>query len=47
MVDSINYGFAIGHLSISQRLGIIRLIPKKDKIVLYLKKLEAFVLMKC
>ena len=37
MVDSFNYAFAIGHLSISQRQGIIRLIPKKDKDPLYLK----------
>ena len=37
MVDSFNYGFGNRHLSISQRLGIISLIPKKDKNVEYLK----------
>ena len=31
MVDSLNYAFTTGNLSISQRQGIIRLIPKKDK----------------
>jgi len=37
MVDSFNYGFENGHLLISQRLGIISLIPKKDKNLEYLK----------
>ena len=31
MVDSFNYAFTTGNPSISQRQGIIRLIPKKDK----------------
>ena len=30
MVDSFNYAFQTGTLSISPRLGIISLIPKKD-----------------
>ena len=37
MVDSFNYAFTTGNLSISQRQGIIRLIPKKDKDPYYLK----------
>ena len=37
MVDSFNYAFTTGNLSISQRQGIIRLIPKKDKDLTYLK----------
>ena len=37
MVDSFNYAFTTGLLSISQRQGIIRLIPKKDKNLLHLK----------
>ena len=37
MVDSFNYAFTNGNLSISQRQGIIRLIPKKDKDLSYLK----------
>ena len=31
LVDSLNYAFEIGELSISQKIGIITLIPKKDK----------------
>ena len=41
MIDSFNYAYEHGHLSISQRLGIISLIPKKGKDLEYLKKLEA------
>ena len=37
MVDSFNYAYEHGHLSISQRLGIISLIPKKNKDLEYLK----------
>ena len=38
MVDSFNYVFTTGNLSMSQRQGIIRLIPaKKDKDPSYLK----------
>jgi len=36
MVDSFNYAYENGHLSISQRLGIISLIPKKNKNLEYL-----------
>ena len=36
-MDSFNYAFTTGNLSISQRQGIIRLIPKKDKDPYYLK----------
>ena len=37
MVNSFNYGFHKGELSISQRQSVIRLIPKKNKNLLYLK----------
>lgn len=37
MVDSFNYAYEHGHLSISQRLGIISLIPKKNKNLEHLK----------
>ena len=37
MVDSFNYAYEHGHLSISQRLGIISLIPKKNKDLEHLK----------
>ena len=38
MVDSFNYAFENGEMSISQKRGIISLIPKKDKDKTYLKK---------
>ena len=37
MVDSFNYAFKNGEMSISQKRGIISLIPKKDKDKKYLK----------
>ena len=37
MVDSLNYAFENGEMSISQKRGIISLIPKKDKDKKYLK----------
>ena len=37
MVDCINYAFENGEMSISQKRGIISLIPKKDKDKKYLK----------
>ena len=37
MVESFNYAFETGKLSISQRQGIISLIPKEKKDVEYLK----------
>ena len=37
MINSFNYGFVKGELSISQRQGIIRLIPTKNKNLLLLK----------
>ena len=37
VVDSFNYAFKIGNLSISQRQGILSLIPKKKKDIQYLK----------
>ena len=37
MVDSFNYAIENGDMSISQKRGIISLIPKKDKDKKYLK----------
>lgn len=37
VVNSFNYAFNTGNLSISQRQGIISLVPKKKKDTLYLK----------
>ena len=40
VVNSFNYAFKTGNLCISQRQGIISLIPRKKKDTQYLKKLE-------
>ena len=40
MVDSFNYAFENGEMSISQKRGIISLIPKKDKDKKIPQKLE-------
>ena len=40
LVDSLNYAFENGSLPISQKLGIISLIPKKDRDLKYLKNLR-------
>ena len=37
MVDSFNYAFKKGSLPITQKLGVISLIPMKDKDKTYLK----------
>ena len=37
VVESINYSFTTGEMSVNQRLGIITLIPKKDKNRMLLK----------
>ena len=39
LLKAINYGFEVGHLSISQKWGIIKLIPKKTGELDYIKKL--------
>ena len=38
VVNSFNYAFNTGNLSISQRQGIISLIPKKKKRILFISK---------
>jgi len=37
LIDSYNYSFENGHLSLSQRNGIITLLPKKDKDLMEIK----------
>ena len=37
MVESFNYGFKHGHLNITQKQGIIKVVPKKRKNRLYLE----------
>jgi len=41
MIDSFNYAYEYGHLSISQQLGIISLRPKKEQKFRIFIKLEA------
>ena len=47
MVESFNYAFETGKLSISQRQGIISLIPKEKKGCRILKKLATSFTAKC
>ena len=47
MVDSYNYAFQTGNLSISQKFGIISLIPKKDKNLEFLKNWRPITLLNC
>ena len=35
LLEALNYGFEIGQLSISQKQGIIKLIPKKSEELFY------------
>ena len=39
LVSALNYAFESGCLSITQRRGVIKLIPKKDAELYYIKKL--------
>ena len=46
-LNAINFGHKIGKLSISQRRGIIKLIPKKSRILQLLKNLRPINLLNC
>ena len=37
LISVLNYGFDSGHLSVSQRRGVIKLIPKKDAELYFIK----------
>ena len=37
LLNALNYGFETGELSISQRRGIIKLIPKKSEELYYIR----------
>ena len=41
LVSALNYAFESGCLSITQRRGVIKLIPKKDAELYYIKKTGA------
>ena len=47
LVAAFNLSFTQGHLSISQRRGLITLIPKKDKPLQYLKNWRPISLLNC
>lgn len=42
LLSSYEHSFSIGYLSVEQKRGIIRLIPKKSKDLMQLEKLEAY-----
>ena len=47
LVRSLNYGYEHSMLSVTQKHGVITLIPKGDKPRQFLKKLEAYYPFKC
>ena len=47
LLDALNYGFEIGKLSISQKRGIIKLIPKKSEELYYVKNWRPLTLLNC
>ena len=47
LLDALNYGFEIGKLSISQKRGIIKLIPKKSEELYYVKNWRPLALLNC
>ena len=47
LLRALNYGFEVGQLSISQRRGIIKLIPKKSEELYYIKNWRPLTLLNC
>ena len=47
LLEALNYGFEIGQLSISQKRGIIKLIPKKSEELYYIKNWRLLTLINC
>ena len=47
LIDALNMSFSKGYLSISQRRGLITLLPKKDKPRQYLKNWRPITLLNC
>ena len=47
LLEPLNYGFEIGQLSISQKRGIIKLIPKKSEELYYIKNWRPLTLLNC
>ena len=47
LLKALNYGFEIGQLSVSQRRGIIKLIPKKSEELYYIRNWRPLTLLNC
>ena len=47
LVKSLNYGYLNGQLSVSQRRGIIKLIPKKSEELYYIRNWRPLTLLNC
>ena len=47
LIEALNYSFEIGQLSISQKRGIIKLIPKKSEELYYVKNWRPLSLLNC
>ena len=47
LLEALNYGFEISQLSISQKQGIIKLIPKKSEELYYIKNWRPLTLLNC
>ena len=47
LVNSVNYAYASGKLSATQRRGVIKLIPKKDTELYYVKNWRPISLLNC
>ena len=47
LINSLNHGYAKGHLSISQQRGMITLVPKKNQPTILLKNWRPITLLNC
>ncbi|KAL9975443.1 hypothetical protein ACROYT_G012604 [Oculina patagonica] len=47
LLKALNYGFEIGQLSVSQRRGFIKLIPKKSEELYYIRNWRPLTLLNC
>ena len=47
LLNALNYSFETGKLSISQRRGIVRLVPKKDAELTLIKNWRPLTLLNC
>ena len=47
LIKALNYGYEIGQLSVTQRRGVIKLLPKKDTIPHFIKNWRPISLLNC